>query len=108
MKIGVNLTAMALLFLGGSLMIPSTVHSRGVATIQVQDEEAGPQGEDPPGPGNAPQQSAPLDTGKGVIIPPATGDTEIQTTVPSPDVGRDQEVIPPPGTPENAPNLDPR
>jgi hypothetical protein len=89
-------------------MAPSAVHSRGAATIQVQDEQAAPQGEDPPGPDNALQQSAPLDTGKGVIIPPATGDTEIQTTVPNPDAGHDQEVIPPPGTPENAPDLDPR
>jgi hypothetical protein len=108
MKLGVNLTAMVLLLLGGSLMAPSAVHSTGAATIPVQDEPGAPQGENPSGPDNAPQQSAPLDTGKGVIIPPATGDTEIQTTVPNPDAGHDQEVIPPPGTPENAPNLDPR
>jgi hypothetical protein len=89
-------------------MAPSAVHGPGTTTILVQDERAAPQGEDPPGPDKAPQQSAPLDTGKGVIVPPATGDTEIQTTVPNPNAGHDQEVIPPPGTPGNAPNLDPR
>jgi hypothetical protein len=108
MKISVSQTGFALALLGAWLMAPSPVQSRAAATVPVQDEQADPQGENMPRPDNAPQQSEPLDTGKGVIIPPATGDTEIQTTVPSPNAGHDEEVIPPPGTPENKPNLDPR
>ena len=45
---------------------------------------------------------------KGVITPPQIGDEGIHTEVPNPDAGHDEEVIPPPGTPDGEPDVDPR
>ena len=45
---------------------------------------------------------------QGVIKPPPTGDTGINTTVPNSNAGTDKDVIPPPGTPGGNPNIEPR
>jgi hypothetical protein len=86
-----------------------------VSPVQAQSETI-PQGKDPPGaeeqspptdvPGEASPGTAP-DDDKGVIKPPPTGDEEIHTTVPNPDAGHDEEVIPPPDTPESLPESEP-
>ncbi len=71
-------------------------------------QKAIPQGEAPPG-ADEPDQADPsdsqgenlseqLDRNKGVITPPATGDSEIYTEAPNPNPGTTL-VIPPPGTP---------
>lgn len=57
-------------------------------------EQSAPQGEDPPGADNGAAASPkPHD---GVIPPPDIGDEDIQTEVPNPDAGHEEEVIPPP------------
>ncbi len=44
-----------------------------------------------------PKRPRPPSVGKGGIRPPETGDKDIETTVPDPDAGTDEEVIRPPG-----------
>jgi hypothetical protein len=91
--------------------------------------DAGPSGlQEPPGtpnlqppatPESEGQKSLPGDSGEddgsapsipkqGVIKPPATGDTGINATVPNPDAGSSEEVIPPPGTPGGTPDAEPK
>jgi hypothetical protein len=65
-----------------------------------------PQGKDAPGPDNGTNAMPPAE--KGVIPPPPTGDTGIQTQVPNPNAGTPEEVIPPPGTPGGNPDVEPR
>jgi len=80
----------------------------GPASSPGAVEKAIPQGQDPPGADEL-DQTAPsdsqgenlseqLDRNKGVITPPATGDSEIYTEAPNPNPGT-TPVIPPPGTP---------
>jgi hypothetical protein len=96
----------AALILGGAFLWHGETGSDLLIQTQVNAEQSVPQGQDPPG---ADEPGAPKgEKNDGVITPPPTGDEEIHTTVPNPDAGHDEEVIPPPGTPENAPNLDPR
>ena len=78
---------------------------------------AAPQGKDPPGSEDQTEQggqtnsggnlSEQLDRSKGVIHPPPTGDTGIETTVPNPDAGT-LKVIPPPGTPGGDESVEPK
>jgi hypothetical protein len=80
-------------------------------------ERTVPQGQDAPGPENGSQPlpdarpgeslSEQLDRNKGVITPPPTGDTEIETTAPNPDPGTTR-VIPPPGTPGGDQSVQPK
>ena len=44
-----------------------------------------------------PKRPRPPSVGKGGIRPPETSDKDIETTVPDPDAGTDEEVIRPPG-----------
>ncbi len=62
-------------------------------------EQAAPQGEDPPGADEGTPESQTPSDHKGVIVPPPTGDKDIETEVPNPNAGHDQEVIPPPDEP---------
>jgi hypothetical protein len=48
-----------------------------------------------------------LDRNKGVITPPATGDTDIYTEPPNPNPGT-TPVIPPPGTPGGDQSVEPK
>ena len=48
-----------------------------------------------------------LERNKGVLKPPPTGDSAIETTVPNPDPGT-TVVIPPPGTPGGNQNIQPK
>lgn len=72
----------------------------------ARSEASPPQGEDPPGAedGTAPSR-APHD---GVIVPPEIGDEEIETGVPDPDAGHDEEVTPPPDMRDAGPDAAPR
>jgi hypothetical protein len=71
-------------------------------------EKTVPQGKDPPGNDNE-DHSNPTTEHKGVIKPPQTGDEGIYTQAPNPNAGTEEEVIPPPGTPESQhPNVEPR
>jgi hypothetical protein len=71
-------------------------------------DAAVPQGKDPPGNDNE-DHSNPTTEHKGVIKPPQTGDEGIYTQAPNPNAGTEEEVIPPPGTPESQhPNVEPR
>jgi hypothetical protein len=65
-------------------------------------EHSAPQGNDPPGPDTGEQETPPPAENKGVIPPPPTGDEGIHVQVPNPNAGSDQEVIPPPDTPDGA------
>jgi len=98
----------AALILAGTLLWYGEPGSNFLIQTQVNDEQTVPQGNDPPGPDDPEQPQALPEKNDGVITPPPTGDEEIHTTVPNPNAGHDKEVIPPPGTPENKPNLDPR
>ena len=80
-------------------------------------EKGAAQGQDPPGadeqdqapPSSGEDQnlSEQLDRNKGVITPPATGDTEIYTEAPNPNPGT-TPVIPPPGTPGGDQSVEPK
>ena len=71
-------------------------------------EKTVPQGKDPPGNDNE-DHSNPTNEHKGVIKPPQTGDEGIYTQAPNPNAGTEEEVIPPPGTPESQqPKVEPR
>ena len=71
-------------------------------------EKTVPQGKDPPGNDNE-DHSNPTTEHKGVIKPPQTGDEGIYTQAPNPNAGTEEEVIPPPGTPESQqPKVEPR
>jgi hypothetical protein len=48
-----------------------------------------------------------LERNNGVLKPPPTGDSAIETTVPNPDPGT-TIVIPPPGTPGGNQNIQPK
>jgi hypothetical protein len=65
------------------------------AQAQGTDEKTVPQGQDPPGADNE-QPVAPPTQKDGVITPPPIGDEDINTDVPNPNAGHDEEVIPPP------------
>jgi hypothetical protein len=72
----------------------------------AQDDKGGTGSDQQNGANPAPnQQPGPK---QGVIKPPPTGDTGINTTVPNPNAGTDKDVIPPPGTPGGNPNIEPR
>jgi hypothetical protein len=80
-------------------------------------EKGAAQGQDRPGTDE--QEQAPssssenenlseqLDRNKGVITPPATGDTGIYTEAPNPNPGT-TPVIPPPGTPGGDQSVEPK
>jgi hypothetical protein len=88
-----------------ALLAPSLCLDRGHAAAP---EQTAPQGEDPPGADNgAPEVPLPP-AQNGVIPPPDIGDEGIHTEVPNPDAGHDKEVIPPPGTEGDNPNVAPR
>jgi hypothetical protein len=80
-----------------AIMLPLAVAgASALAGSSGQPEQAPPQGEDPPGADQgAPESQTPQDH-KGVIKPPPTGDKDIETDVPNPNAGHDEEVIPPP------------
>ena len=63
--------------------------------------------ENQPAPSDPDTLSDKLDRGNGVIVPPATGDSEIETTVPEPNPGT-TKVIPPPGTPGGNQTIQPK
>lgn len=88
--------------------LPLTGSAHPLLPVGAQAEQSVPQGNDSPGADDPDTPRPTPEKHQGVITPPLTGDEEIHTTVPNPDAGHDQEVLPPPGTPENAPNLDPR
>jgi hypothetical protein len=71
----------------------------------ARSEASPPQGEDPPGAEDGTPPRAPHD---GVIVPPEIGDEEIETGVPDPDAGHDEEVIPPPDMRDAGPDAAPR
>src|SRR5262245_43291860 len=74
---------------------------------QVQ-EKAVPQGKDPPRNDNEDQSNS-TTKHKGVIKPPQTGDEGIYTQAPNPNAGTNEEVIPPPGSPDSEhPNVQSR
>ncbi len=77
------------------------------AEDQKPPEQAAPQGKDAPGSDNGTSIPTPGEH-QGVIPPPPTGDTGIETQVPNPNAGTPEEVIPPPGTPGGNPNVEPR
>ena len=77
--------------LGANLALATSV---GVTNAPAQ---TAPQGKDPPGNDNDPQATPSPSVGKGGIRLPETGDKDIETTVPDPDAGTDEEVIRPPG-----------
>jgi hypothetical protein len=63
----------------------------------AQDDKGGTGSDQQNGANPAPNQEP--GPKQGVIKPPPTGDTGINTTVPNPNAGTDKDVIPPPGTP---------
>ena len=71
------------------------------AALAAKPEQAVPQGEDPPGADNGAAELPPPGEG-GVIPPPDIGDEGIHTDVPNPGAGHEEEVIPPPGTQQDA------
>ena len=77
--------------LGANLALATSV---GVTNAPAQ---TAPQGKDPPGNDNDPQATPSPSVGKGGIRLPETGDKDIETTVPDPDAGTDEEIILPPG-----------
>jgi hypothetical protein len=77
------------------------------AAIAAEPEQAAPQGEDPPGADNGATELPPAGD-DGVIPPPDIGDEGIHTEVPNPGAGHEEEVIPPPGTGQDAPDALPR
>jgi hypothetical protein len=89
----------------------------GLASTPDAVEKSVPQGRDPPGadahdqtpPSNSQNEnlSEQLDRNKGVITPPATGDSDIYTQAPNPNPGTTL-VIPPPGTPGGDQSVDPK
>jgi hypothetical protein len=86
-----------------ALLAPSLGLDRALA---AGPEQTAPQGEDPPGADNGEVPLPPEQN--GVIPPPDIGDEGIHTEVPNPDAGHDKEVIPPPGTEGDNPNVAPR
>jgi hypothetical protein len=54
------------------------------------------------------QQTPPPAEHNGAIPPPAMGNKGIYTEVPNPEAGHEKQVIPPPGTPDGDPNVEPR
>jgi hypothetical protein len=79
--------------LGLFIAMPAAPAFAGSAS---EPEQTVPQGEDPPGSEAAPPESQTPSEHKGVIVPPPTGDKDIETDVPNPNAGHDEEVIPPP------------
>jgi hypothetical protein len=94
-----------------ALLVGITMGSAAIGATELSaaspntPESTAPQGKDAPGPDDG--TNAPPAENKGVIPPPPTGDTGIQTQVPDPNAGTPQEVIPPPGTPGGNPNVEP-
>jgi hypothetical protein len=84
-------TVFAVCLLGANLSLATSV---GVTNAPAQTP---PQGKDPPGNDNDPQATPSPSVGEGVIRPPETSDNDIETTVPNPHAGPDEEVIHPPG-----------
>jgi hypothetical protein len=76
--------------------------------IAADPEQTVPQGEDPPGADNGTVEIPPPAQQDGVIAPPDIGDEGIHTEVPDPGAGHEEEVIPPPGTEQDAPDTVPR
>jgi hypothetical protein len=72
--------------------------------LAADPEQTAPQGEDPPGADNGGADVPPPSEREGVIPPPAIGDEDIQTDVPNPNAGHDEEVIPPSELPEQDSN----
>src|SRR5262245_27660084 len=72
------------------------------------EQQAAPQGEDPPGADDDGTLTPPPTEHNGVITPPPTGDEGIHTDAPNPNAGHDEEVIPPPGTDGGEPDAVPR
>jgi hypothetical protein len=77
-------------------------------TFAADPEQSAPQGEDPPGADNGAGTVPPPAEQDGVIPPPDIGDEGIHTEVPNPGAGHEEEVIPPPGTEQDAPDTVPR
>lgn len=78
----------------------------GGASAHASTEQSVPQGQDPPGAENG--VAVPLEPHDGVIPPPDVGDEDIETDVPNPDAGHEEEVIPPPDLPQQEPDSPPR
>jgi hypothetical protein len=75
------------------------------AGTDTQEQQAVPQGKDPPGADDTGQP--PLAQQDGVIKPPPTGDEGIHTEVPNPNAGPGDEIAPPPQLP-GAQNAEPK
>jgi hypothetical protein len=99
---------MSLTALMFALLLSLATPTLTAAAVSVPNAaEQNPAMDDKSGPGNpAPNQEP--GPKQGVIKPPPTGDTGINTTVPNPNAGTDKDVIPPPGTPGGNPNIEPR
>lgn len=87
------------------LLMPAFYAERLLA---VAPEQTAPQGEDPPGADDGVTEAVPSAEHVGVIPPPEIGDEDIQTTVPDPNAGHDEEVIQPHDLPKGDLNVDPR
>ncbi len=87
------------------LLMPALCAERLLA---AGPEQVTPQGEDPPGADDGVIDTVPPSEHEGVIKPPAIGDEDIQTEVPNPDAGHDDEVIRPDELPKGDLNVDPR
>jgi hypothetical protein len=74
--------------------------------LAADPQQTTPQGEDPPGADNGGVDVPPPSDHGGVIPPPPVGDEDIQTEVPNPNAGHDEEVIPPSELPEQDSNPD--
>ena len=84
-----------------ALALAATPSFAGQALAAPQDQAA-PQGEDPPGADDSATDLPPEQN--GVIPPPDIGDEDIQTEVPNPHAGHEEEVIPPPATKDAEPD----
>jgi hypothetical protein len=98
-------TTIALLVIGTLSAVAGSTHLWAASPDTL--EKVAPQVGDAPGPDNDTDAVPPAEN-KGVIRPPPTGDTGIQTQVPDPNAGTPEEVIPPSGTPGGNPNVEPR
>jgi hypothetical protein len=72
----------------------------GNRVLAAEPEQTVPQGEDPPGADQGGVEVPPPSEHEGVIPPPPTGDHDIQTEVPNPDAGTDEEIIRPKDLPQ--------
>jgi hypothetical protein len=87
-------------------LVPPYAFAASLSGSTETPEKTVPQGNDPPGADNGAQQTLPPAEGGEVIPPPPIGDEDIYTEAPNPNVGHEDEVIPPPA-PDEEPSVTP-